>query len=227
MQSKDIRRPKSNKQEMKANALTVEEQKLVLQDFATRKLYSGSIDYRKQLLIQLYTGMRMGEINALTPEDIDLVANVIHVRNTVINVNGIPKLGDTAKTFAGCRDIPIGTLLYPILEEALHLMKPNDLNLVFYDFKNNRPFSTRGASRYFFRLCNRCGIEPRGSHALRHTFATRCIESGVPAVVLKKWLGHTDIHVTLDTYADVFDRMHNDAVDKLDTHLDELNNENK
>lgn len=104
-------------------------------------------------------------------------------------------------------------------------MKPNPYNLIFYDFKNERPFSTNGASSYFSRVCGRCGIEPRGSHALRHTFATRCIESGVPAVVLKKWLGHTDIHVTLDTYADVFDRMNTDAVDKLDIHLDELNKE--
>ena len=42
-----------------------------------------------------------------------------------------------------------------------------------------------------------------------HTFATRAIESGVQAVVLKDWLGHKDIHVTLDTYAKVFDSLHN------------------
>lgn len=225
MQSRDIRKPKSSKVTKKMQALTIEEQELVLNDFRTRKLNYGSNDYRNQLLIQLYSGMRMGEVNALTPEDIDFDNNVIHVRNTVIKINGKPQLGDTTKTFAGYRDIPISKALRPVLEQALSKMKPNDLNLVFYDFKNDGPFNTNVASRYFSRVCNRVGIEPRGSHSLRHTFATRCIEAGVPAVVLKKWLGHTDIHVTLDTYADVFDRMHNDAVDKLDIHLDALNNE--
>ena len=166
--------------------------------------------------------MRMGEVNALTPEDIDFKNNAIHVRNTVICVDNESRLGDTTKTFAGYRDIPISEQLKPILVRAINNMKPNDLNLIFYDFKNKRPFSTSAASAYFSRVCSRVGIKPRGSHALRHTFATRCIESGVPAVVLKKWLGHTDIHVTLDTYAEVFDRMHNDAIDKLDMHLDNL-----
>ena len=70
------------------------------------------------------------------------------------------------------------------------------------------------------RICNIAGITSDGQHALRHTFATRCIESGVPAVVLKTWLGHTDIHVTLDTYTDVFKSMDNDAINKFDAHLD-------
>ena len=55
-----------------------------------------------------------------------------------------------------------------------------------------------------------------GQHVLRHTFATRCIEAGVAALVLKNWLGHTDIHITLDTYSDVFDRMNLGAISKLE-----------
>ncbi|MDO5139619.1 MAG: tyrosine-type recombinase/integrase, partial [Oscillospiraceae bacterium] len=61
-----------------------------------------------------------------------------------------------------------------------------------------------------------------GQHALRHTFATRCIESGIPPVVLKNWLGHTNIHVTLDTYTDVFNGMNNKAVHNLDMYLENL-----
>lgn len=41
----------------------------------------------------------------------------------------------------------------------------------------------------------------------------------IPALVLKKWLGHTDIHITLDTYADVFDSMYNDSINKIDNYI--------
>ena len=57
---------------------------------------------------------------------------------------------------------------------------------------------------------------------MRHTFATRCIEADIPPVVLKNWLGHTDIHITLDTYADVFNSMHNDSIMKLDSYISKL-----
>ena len=71
----------------------------------------------------------------------------------------------------------------------------------------------------FHRICKKAGISVRGQHALRHTFATRCIEADVPPVVLKKWLGHKDIHMTLDIYADVFDSMHNSAMEKFEGHV--------
>ena len=66
------------------------------------------------------------------------------------------------------------------------------------------------------------GIPALGQHSLRHTFATRCIESGVPAVVLKTWLGHTDIHITLDTYTDVFEQLDQSAVNTLDDYLEAI-----
>lgn len=60
---------------------------------------------------------------------------------------------------------------------------------------------------FFGKVCKKCGSESFGQHLLRHTFATRCIEAGVPPIVLKNWLGHKDIQITLDSYAEVFDKM--------------------
>ena len=42
----------------------------------------------------------------------------------------------------------------------------------------------------------------------------------MPAIVLKTWLGHTDIHVTLDTYTDVFEAMENKAIERFDNHIE-------
>ena len=161
-------------------------------------------------------------MNALTPDDIDFTHHVIHVRNTVIQIKGSSELGESTKTYAGSRDVPISAALEPILVKAIRQAKENPYNLIFFDHKREKIISTSQASAVFNTYCRRCGINISGSHTLRHTFATRCIESGVPAVVLKKWLGHTDIHVTLDTYADVFDRMNNGAIDKLDRYMEKL-----
>ena len=75
---------------------------------------------------------------------------------------------------------------------------------------------------FFKTICKKANVKCSGQHSLRHTFATRCIEAGVPALVLKNWLGHTDIHITLDTYADVFDRMNLGAISKFEAHMEEV-----
>ena len=65
-------------------------------------------------------------------------------------------------------------------------------------------------------------VESIRENGVRHTFATRCIEAGIQPVVLKGWLGHTNIHVTLDTYADVFDRMNLGAISKFEDYMDKV-----
>ena len=103
-------------------------------------------------------------------------------------------------------------------------MKDNPEGVLFYNHNKNAVISTNQVNSFYKRLCKKVGLETEGQHALRHTFATRCIESGIPPVVLKKWLGHKDIHVTLDTYADVFDRMNFNAVEKLEEHIEKFVN---
>ena len=93
---------------------------------------------------------------------------------------------------------------------------------MFYNHKTDKLIATQLVNTFFKRILNAAGIEIRGQHSLRHTFATRCIESGVPGVVLKNWLGHSDIHITLDTYAHVFSKMDNEAINKFDDYIDEL-----
>ncbi|MBB1523011.1 MAG: tyrosine-type recombinase/integrase [Clostridiales bacterium] len=79
--------------------------------------------------------------------------------------------------------------------------KKPDFSSSFYFF-GDRVISTSMVTSEMKRLCSNSEvikITP-SSHVLRHTFATRCIESGMPAVVLAKFLGHTDVSVTLNTY---------------------------
>ena len=220
MDASDIRRPKSSKKPKDVRGLTREEQARFLEALRDFKIPRNRNEYKLQLLIELYSGMRMGEINALKPENIDFENGLIHVRSTVsrgLEYRVFIKEG--AKTDAGIRDIPINKALEPVLQEAMERKRRNPLGLVFYDHLKNDLITTSQVNCFFHRICKKAGISVRGQHALRHTFATRCIEADVPPVVLKKWLGHKDIHMTLDIYADVFDSMHNSAMEKFEGHV--------
>ena len=114
------------------------------------------------------------------------------------------------------------------IHSAIDEMKENPEGLIFYDYNKKRKGSqyrkggiveTTQVNSFFKRICAKAGITGMGQHSLRHTFATRCIEAGVQPVVLKTWMGHTDIHITLDTYADVFNHLNDSSQVKLEDYL--------
>ena len=215
--------PKSNKLTKKVSALTVENQKKLV-DYLNKDFvpYKFRNDYRLQLMIEMYAGLRMGEVNALRPEDIDLVRNVIHVRGTVTrNKDNEAIREDMTKTAAGVRDVPISLELMPYLHFAMEQYKENRYGVLFYDHVHGKLISSQQVNCFYGRVCKKLGIKNDGQHCLRHTFATRAIEAGVDAVVLKNWLGHKNISVTLNTYAEVFSSLHNSSIAKMDKYMKE------
>ena len=223
MDNPNHKKPKSAKKSKKPRGFTEEEQRRFVKALEEHKVPYGRNTYKKQLLIELYGGLRMGEVNALKPENIDLEKKVIYVRSTVTRgIDDRVYIKDGAKTAEGERDVPINEKLEVVLREALDEMRDNPEGLVFYDYNKNGIIGTNQVNSFFYRICEKAGLEGFTQHCLRHTFATRCIEAEVPPVVLKKWMGHTDIHITLDTYADVFDKMHYSSVDKLNDFLDKI-----
>lgn len=215
--------PKSIKPDKKVRGLTEEEQKKYVAALKAHKVPYGRNTYKLQLFIELYSGIRMGEINALEPMHINLKKGFCRAENTVSRGrNGRSFIKKGTKTGAGERDVPISKPLRPILEQALKEMRDNPEGTIFYDHNKGDIITTSQVNSFHQRICEKAGIKVCGQHALRHTFATRCIEAGVPAIVLKKWLGHTNIHITLDTYADVFDRMNFDAITKFEDYMDSV-----
>ncbi|MBR1762951.1 MAG: site-specific integrase [Eubacterium sp.] len=219
----NIRCPKSIKKTKKVTGLTKDEQKRFVDYLEQYDAPHGRNEYKAQLLISLYSGMRMGEVNALRADNIDFKHGVIHVSSTISRgLDYRAFIKDGTKTNAGIRDIPIMNNLKPILKKAIEDAPENEYGLLFYDNEHDKLITTCQVNEFFKRTCIKCDIPLRGQHSLRHTFATRCIEANIPAVVLKNWLGHTDIHVTLDTYADVFSNMHNESILKLDSYINNL-----
>ena len=226
MEDRNLRCPKSDKMDKKVRGLTDDEQKRfvsALEDYTPKY---GANSYKLQFLIAIYSGMRMGEINALKPEDINFKQGFIHVCRTIsVGVSKKAFVKDGTKTVAGERDVPISKPLEKVLRQALEEMKENPEGLIFYNHKGKKVINTTQVNSVYKTLCKKADVPCNGQHSLRHTFATRCIEAGVPALVLKNWLGHTDIHITLDTYADVFDRMNLGAISKFENLMEEVMNE--
>ena len=206
-----IIKPKSAKLDKKVEALTIDEQK----DFLAKLRHSNDY-YKDVLLVALYSGMRIGEILALSNKDIDLNNNVIHVRKTLTrSINDSFIVGDTTKTYSGTRDVPM-------LPQIRHIFSTNQNEGLIFT-KNDKLIAPTTINEHFKKICKSADINtPVNTHMLRHTFATRCIESGMSAVVLSKILGHKNIEVTLNTYTSVFNKYKNDEVDKVVQYFDAI-----
>lgn len=223
MKDKDLRKPHSYKKDKKVRGFTEEEQEIYVKALKNHKVPYGRNSYKNQLLIELYTGMRMGEINALTAEDINFEKRFIRVNKTIARgINNKAFLNNTTKTKAGERSVPISKVAEPILKDAVANMQDNPYNLVFYDYVKNGLIETSQVNSLHKRICEKAGVENLGQHSLRHTFATRCIEAEIPPVTLKNWLGHTNIHITLDVYSDVYDRMTFKSIAKYEILMDKV-----
>lgn len=228
-------KPKSNRKDKNIHGFTIDEQK----KFINAIINDTSYKYHYQFLLSLYTGMRMGEINALDKDlDIDFDNKIIHVRRTLTkNTEDKTVMGSYTKTKNGIRDIVMDEQVEFILKEYINKeYQPNTENLLFFNVKKNTYYTTGQINMVFKRFCEHYNIGKGydvNQHMLRHTFATRCIEAGMPANVLSKIMGHADIRTTLEIYCDVFDnyeKQHSnrtyDYLNKNNLLLSQINDDN-
>lgn len=173
--------------------------------FSSQQMKESSYHWIFQLAVS--SGMRAGEIGALQYGD--LRKGYIHVERTITrDTIGRYYIGDSAKTEAGKRRIPIT----PEIREALDRQKEN--NVILYgnvisstDTIFKAPLGgllmSTPADRELKGICKKIGIEPVTMHGLRATFATRCIESGMNPRTLQELLGHTNFNLTMSLYGHV------------------------
>ena len=213
----NVIKPKSLKKNKKVRALTVEEQ----QKFTNWLINRNPIDfpYKNAFLIQMYSGLRIGETLALTYNDIDLKNKRIHINKTLTkNKENKTIMGNSTKTYAGIREVPVPNSLYPHLVEQMRISKEfknNPQKLLFKSDKNNY-IETQDVNRALkLVLKYNWGINDITTHNLRHTYGTRCIEAGMQPVVLQRLLGHTDISTTLNTYTDVLNEFKKEEIEKV------------
>lgn len=150
--------------------------------------------------LALSTGLRMGEICSLKWKDIDLDSKIIHVRSTVTRVNdgyggGSSLVIDLPKTRASVRDIPISNKLFAVLLGMKDGACSEYIASVSSSFVSPRTFEYR-----YHKILDECGVRHLNFHAIRHTFATKCIEAGVDIKTVSELLGHSSAATTLNIY---------------------------
>ena len=165
--------------------------------------------------ICLYTGMRIGELLALTWEDVDLAQGLIFVSKTVYSMRGEDgawrTVADLPKTRASVRVIPLPKKLFA----EVKAYRRQAVGCHVIEDKEGRCVGVRTYQFLFASFLKKNGIRSLNFHALRHTFATRAIECGMDVKTLSEILGHESVMTTLDTYAHSFLATKRKAMDLL------------
>lgn len=172
------------------------------QSLLTEYLLEESSNTDIGILLSLYTGLRVGEVCALKWEDISFRDNCIHVHKTMqrIQVKGNSDhkseiIISAPKSECSVRDVPIPDKLLLMLQK-----RQNAPYTYFLTGKTNLYVEPRTMQNRFKSTIKKAGIALANFHALRHTFATRCIELGFDIKSLSEILGHASVNITLNRY---------------------------
>ena len=203
--------------------LTVAEQEKFM-DVAKR-----SHNYRQYALI-LETGLRTAELIGLTWDSIDWKKHTLTISKSLEyrHKEGYWRAGPP-KTEKSYRTIPLTDRAYQILKECYDerdSRKESEVlsqvleymdrrtgqtkclvmhDLVFVNWRTGEPAKNSSYDTHLYKLCDEAGIKRFCMHALRHTYATRAIESGMQPKTLQKLLGHSSLKMTMDRYVHVTD----------------------
>lgn len=191
--------PKIDKKDKRI--LSVEEQNIFIN--IAKNEYQGEV-----FLFALAIGLRIGEILALTWNDIDFDNELVAVNKTLVNVKDFDEEGSkwhtevgTPKTRASNRTVPLLPEIVRLLRDKKREQKETMLklgtkyennNLVFCNLQG-RFLNYSDMRKKLRQILTKANLKGITIHSLRHTFATRCLENGVELRVVQEFLGHSSI----------------------------------
>lgn len=193
----DVKFP-SNQQKKELEVLSKSEQKKFMNYLRDNFTFKNL-----GIFICLSTGMRIGEICGLRWQDVDVEEGVIMVRHTLQRIYILDDgekhtelLLDTPKTSNSVRDIPMSSELLKIMKQFNKVVNDD-----YYVISNDiNPIEPRTYRNYYKKLCKKLELPELKFHGLRHSFATRCIESNGDYKTVSVLLGHSNISTTLNLY---------------------------
>ena len=165
-------------------------------------------------MVDLFTGLRIGELCGLRWENVDMEHRAIKVCETR---NRLPNFDDSIRRTVYIMDGLFQDFkYYQAIQQSIQEQDPlyNREGYVFCQ-ENGQPYEPRTYQDLFKRCVRKAGIADANFHSLRHTFATRCMEQGMDVVTLSRLLGHANPPITLDKYGHALNDHQRASVEKL------------
>ena len=217
-----IEKPLSLKQTKVVEALTVDDEKTLR--YILKTFYKDNI-YAKACLLQLNTGMRMGEVLARTFDDVDFEHRTINIHNTITeDENYKTILGEHTKTYNKSSKIDKGARIIPLDNETLNIIKDlqkmknkNIGNFIFWNYRTNSFLDVSNINSWLSRVNNKYKITKNlSTHKLRHTRITRLQEQNIALPVIQYMVGHTQgSKITNDIYTSISLDFINNELNKI------------
>lgn len=205
--------------------LTQEQIKLVTENWRGHRMGIAG-------MIMLYAGLRKGELLALTWEDIDLDNRIITVNKSLSCLCNKSRIKQP-KTKSGFRKVPIPNKLFAVLDEV---KKASGNVCTSAEGEQMTEMAYKRAWESYMKYLNTCAGGTMGSgkrkaswemekftaHMMRHTYATMLFDANVDVKSAQRFLGHSDIEVTLNIYTHLSKFKEEQAINALNQHLDSL-----
>ncbi len=154
------------------------------------------------ILLCLYAGLRIGEVCALQWKDFDLNNETVSVRRTVMRIQNVEDpLREKTKVIVGAPKTACSLRTIPLPDFIFSYFMERRLSDERYMMTGTCKFmEPRVCLDRYKRLLRRAGVPDHTFHALRHTFATRCVENGMDLKSLSEIMGHSSVKITLQRY---------------------------
>lgn len=213
-----ITRPKGKAKKERV-VFTKEQQEIYMQ-------YAEQSYLRNLFQLAICTGMRNGELGGLLWSDVDFKNRVIHIKHNLITTQEKGTTLDTPKTRTSERDIPMIGKAYEILkrqEKEYKAMYGSITKIVNDDFVfsvGGEPISKKRITHEIEVMLDNMKADGVNFpyftlHTTRHTFATRCIKSGMQPKVLQHIMGHATLSMTMDLYSHVLPDTKREAMEAV------------
>ena len=180
---------------------------------------------RLLIILAINTGARIGELLALTYEDIS--GDQLRISKALQEIAPVRGSGEKTDLIIGSTKTSSSVRSVPLSEETLQAVadhkKWHEAEMKKAGYKTNNIFTTGTGALYyksairkqFVKLCSSLEIEPKGFHVFRHTFGSRLAAAGVPIQTVSKLMGHDNILTTTKYYINVEDQAKRDAINTL------------
>ena len=197
----------------KIKVLSMEEQ-MRLEQF----LFQNFSPLALGILVVLYAGLRIGELCALKWKDFDLKSGTIRVNKTLIRIqNSASNSQKRTKIVIGQPKTESSNRLIPLPSFLIKLLIKNQKEAESYLITGNESYiEPRVCLDKYKHILRKADLYSFTFHSLRHTFATRCVESGFDVKSLSEILGHANVNTTLQRYVHPSIELKKQQMDRLE-----------